>query len=370
MNSANPNRMRLVEKLAVTLVIGCLPMMVSAHHAVAPHYDTGLDLLIEDAVISEFRMVNPQSFLYFDAPGDDNEMSSWRCELRPAAVLRRNGWTDESFVAGQIVTVRGHPAIREDNVCLLQAVVLSDGTEIGPRSNLGGAGSGQDSAQGIENESRDRSFSLANGQPDISGDWVSLSFVRGGLGGASREQNNGFDPSEANLAAAESYDVRFDDPGLHCHPINVIQGWNHDANVNRITQLDDRIVLTYGFVDFVRTIYLDAEHPDRIEPTIGGHSIGTWEDDGLVVDTTAFLPGVLSHRIGILHSDQMHIIERFYYDEASRELVRDYVVEDPLYLNSPYVGQDRQRIATESYSPYDCADLSGKNNIRPGASGF
>lgn len=90
----------------------------------------------------------------------------------------------------------------------------------------------------------------------------------------------------------------------------------------------------------------------------------------LVVDTTAFLAGVLSHRIGILHSDQMHIIERFYYDKASRELVRDYVVEDPLYLNSPYVGQDRQRIATESYSPYDCADLSGKNNIRPGALGF
>ncbi len=172
-----------MKKLAVTLVIGCLPMMVSAHHAVAPHYDTGMDLLIEDAVISEFRMVNPHSFLYFDAPGDDNEMSSWRCELRPAAVLRRNGWTDESFVAGQIVTVRGHPARREDNVCLLQAVVLSDGTEIGPRSNLGGAGSGQDSAQGIENKSRDRSVSLANGQPDISGDWVSLSFVRGGTGG-------------------------------------------------------------------------------------------------------------------------------------------------------------------------------------------
>ena len=336
-----------------------------AHHAVAPHFDTGRDLFIENAVITELRIVNPHSYLYFDAPGNDNEMANWRCELRPAVVLRRRGWTDESFIAGQVVTIRGHPARREDNVCVLEAVVLADGTEIGPNSDLSRRTSGRGLGEGIANDSKDRSVPLDNGQPDISGDWVSLSFVRGGLGGASREQNQGFDPSDANLAAAEYYDVRFDDPALHCHPINIIQGWNHDRNVNRITQLDNRIVLTYGFVDFVRTIYLNSEHPDTFEPTIGGHSIGTWEDDVPVVDTAGFMPGVLSHRIGILHSDQMHVTERFYYDEARRERVRDYVVEDPLYLNTPYVGQDRQGIPTESYTPFNCTELSGRNNLRP-----
>lgn len=339
--------------------------VASAHHAAAPHYDLNKHLVIEGAVISELKMVNPHSFLYFDVPGENGEMTNWRCGLRPAVALIRQGWTKETFVEGQVVTIKGNPARREENVCLIEAIVLSNGREIGPTTSLTGEESTRDFARTIESDLRDRSAPVANGQPDISGDWVSVSFGRGGLGGQSRLPHNGFDPTEANLAAAETYDVRFDDPATKCHPINVIQGWNHDSNVNRITQLDDRVILTYGWMDFVRTIYLDSEHPEVLEPSVSGHSIGTWEDGVLVVDTVGFLPGVLSHRIGIMHSDQMHIAERFYYDEQSDQLVRDYVVTDPLYLGSPYVSQDRQRSSGLPYAPYNCTELSGKNNVRP-----
>jgi hypothetical protein len=349
--------------LALSLLVHA--HIVSAHHASGPHYFMDQSVTIEDAVISELKMVNPHSYIYFEALGDDDEMSGWRCSLRPATALLKQGWTDESFVEGQVVTIEGHPARREDNVCLITAITLSDGTEIGPNDSWPGADAVPGRSQVVVSDTRDRSEPLANGQPDISGDWVSLSFVRGGLGGQSRLPNNGFDPTEANLIAAEPYDVRFDDPATKCHVINIIQGWNHDANVNRITQFDDRVVLTYGWMDFVRNIYLDAEHPDNIVPSAGGHSIGTWEEGVLVVDTIGFLAGVLSHRAGILHSDQMHISERIYYEEASGELVRDYVVEDPLYLNTPYVAQDRQRVSAVPYTPYNCMELSGQNNIRP-----
>jgi hypothetical protein len=186
-----------------------------------------------------------------------------------------------------------------------------------------------------------------------------------GLPGADRGPYRGYDPSEANLAAAESYDVRFDDPALKCHPINIIQGWNHDNNVNEITQSDDKIVMQYGFMDFVRTIHLQSEHPLNLVPSLGGHSIGTWEDDVLIVDTIGFEPGVLEHLVGVLHSDQLHIVERIHYDADSKELVRDYVIEDPLYLNSPFTRQDKQGISAEPYTPFNCTELSGSNNIRP-----
>jgi len=64
---------------------------VQAHHASAPHYDRNNSVFIQDAVITEFKMVNPHSFVYFDAMGEDNKMANWRCELRPAVVLKRNG---------------------------------------------------------------------------------------------------------------------------------------------------------------------------------------------------------------------------------------------------------------------------------------
>lgn len=341
------------------------PVASLAHHASAPHFHVDQDIVIENAVISELKMVNPHSYLYFNVAGEENEMVTWRCGLRPASALLRQGWTNETFVKGQIVTIKGKPAKREDNVCLIETIVLADGKEIGPTSTLNGGSAGRDLMQDVESDPRDRSAPVANGQPDISGDWVSQSFVRGGLGGQNGKPYNGFDPTEVNLAAAEPYDIRFDDPALKCHPINIIQGWNHDANVNQIVQFDDRVVLTYGFVDLVRTIYLNAKHPEVLEPSIAGHSIGTWQGDVLEVHTTGFLPGVLSHRVGIFHSDQMRITERFFYDDASHELVRDYVIEDPLYLNTPYIAQDRQGVPTTAHQPYNCAELSGDNNIRP-----
>jgi len=130
-------------------------------------------------------------------------------------------------------------------------------------------------------------------------------------------------------------------------------------------QLEDRVVLTYGYVDFVRTIYLGGSHPDHFEPTIAGHSVGSWEEGVLTVDTVGFLPGVLSHRIGILHSDKLHVTEKFYMDEAKDELVRDYILEDSEYLNTPYIAQDRQKTSAMPFSEYNCTDLTGSNSIRP-----
>jgi len=60
----------------------------------------------------------------------------------------------------------------------------------------------------------------------------------------------------------------------------------------------------------------------------------------------------------------MHIVERFTFDPAAKTLTRVYTAEDPLYLKAPYTGQDVQMISDEPYVPYNCVELSGKNNIR------
>jgi hypothetical protein len=47
----------------------------------------------------------------------------------------------------------------------------------------------------------------------------------------------------------------------------------------------------------MRRIYTDGRpHPEDPDPTLHGHSIGHWEGDVLVVDTTAIAPRPTSHR--------------------------------------------------------------------------
>lgn len=179
-------------------------------------------------------------------------------------------------------------------------------------------------------------------------------------GGGARPQ-----PSEAGIAAAKDYEQPFDDPGLKCDIANIIFGWTHDQNVNEISQSGNTITLKYGYMDFVRSIHLDAEHPKGLKPTRGGHSTGKWEGDTLVVDTVALAPSVLIPMAGIQLSDKAHIIERFTLDPAGRTLTRNYVVEDPLYLRQSYSGRDVMAASKEPYTPYECEDLSGDNNKRP-----
>ena len=100
-----------------------------------------------------------------------------------------------------------------------------------------------------------------------------------------------------------------------------------------------------------------------------GHSIGWWEGDALVVDTVGFELGVLNHMdrsYGFsLHSDQLHVEERFEVSADGLTLTRDYTFEDPLYLQGAFSGQDSHSLTTEPYVPYACEELSGQNNLRP-----
>ena len=330
---------------------------VLAHHSSAPHFDRDSEVIVA-GVVTELKFVNPHAYLYFDEE-KDGERVGWRCELSSATRLARTGWSADMFSVGQKITVNGAPARREDNVCFLNSVTLDDGTVITRRDGV--TQTRQAATNAEPSQKAERPAYLENGQPNFQGPWVSRSFGRN-----SERIRANFTATEAGVAAVGGYEMEFDDPILRCHIVNIFNGWNHDQHVNDIIQTDDTITLQYGFMDFVRTIYVGMEkHPDDIEPNTGGHSIGRWDGDTLVVDTIGFEEGVLSHRDGMKHSDQMHSVERFHYDNEREYLVRDYTVTDPLYLVGETSGQDLMALSDVPYSPYNCLELSGDNNIRP-----
>jgi hypothetical protein len=328
-----------------------------AHHSSAPHFDRDIEITVE-GVVTELKFVNPHAYLYFDEE-KDGELIQWRCELSAANRLTRIGWSADMFTVGQRITVKGAPARREDNVCFLDSLTLEDGTVITRSAGLSEAVPVATTAE--PSQRAERPAYLENGQPNLQGAWVSKSFGRNGEGIRAR-----YTATETGIAAVGVYEVEFDDPILRCHVVNIFSGWNHDAHVNDIVQNGDTITLQYGFMDFVRTVHLGMEkHPDDFEPSTGGHSIGHWDGDTLVVDTVGFEEGTMSRRTGMKYSDQMHTIERFHYDPERDYLVRDYTVSDSLYLVGETSGQDFMALSDKPYTPYDCVELSGDNNIRP-----
>jgi MYXO-CTERM domain-containing protein len=176
-----------------------------------------------------------------------------------------------------------------------------------------------------------------------------------------------FPLTDAGRRAIEDFDgASSDNPRLRCEPTNILFDWTFEADVNRITQQDDRITLLYGSMGLERTIHLDlAEHPADLEPGVAGHSIGRWEGDVLVAETVGFTPGILSADARIPHSDRLRVVERFTLDPDRGALVRSYVGEDPLYLQKPYSGTDTVYLADVPYEPITCDDQSYRSDVTP-----
>ncbi len=109
-----------------------------------------------------------------------------------------------------------------------------------------------------------------------------------------------------------------------------------------------QIIQSPGFVAIlvemnhnVRIIRIDAEHlPQNIRPWLGD-SIGHWEDDTLVVETTNFNPGQ-SFRGSLRHyvymSQDAKVIERF-TRTGEREIQYDFEVHDPKIYTQVWKGE-------------------------------
>jgi hypothetical protein len=362
------------------LLISCIALPALAHHSAAPHFDLSREIRIA-GVVSRFEFVNPHAYVYFMVPAAGGAQQSWRCELAARATLSRLGWTPTTFVIGQKLTFKGAPAWREENVCTLNSFVREDGVEIDAHANLLSGGRGPAPLSVVQTITAKPVAASQSPTPDadarLAGLWVPRDQGGPGGRGARGPGGRGDGPPPAGgrggmpqatavgRAAAREYDQRFDDPAVHCSPANIIFGWMHDQNVNEIRVAAREVTLKYGYMDLVRTIHLDLmEHPKSIQAEVAGHSIGHWENGVLVVDTVGFAAGVLVPMAGLMHSARMHVVERFAVDATGNTLTRSYEVEDPLYLAAPYNGSDVVLRSSEAATPYNCVELSGRNNQR------
>src|SRR5580658_9351685 len=92
------------------------------------------------------------------------------------------------------------------------------------------------------------------------------------------------------------------------------------------------IFMVSGFMNSTRIIYLDGRKhtdPDVIISSFSGESVGHWEKDTLVVDTTGFVNDHHWIDNGIPASDALHVIERMRLIDKGATLEIQYTMTDP-----------------------------------------
>jgi hypothetical protein len=362
-----------------------------AHHGFGT-FEVNKTVNFPGATLTRLEFINPHSWLYFEVKDASGKLLKMRCEMRSAHVLRRSGWEQQMFRAGQRVDITASPDRADPGSCYLQTIVFENGTRMDRYGQYVKAPEGglKEVRGQIRAANANRPARRPSGEPNISGDWAPEQVVMAdprGTGGPlvrlstiAKPQANqpaadggrgrgaaapgprlygGTELTELGTSMAAAFTQK-DNPRFLCQTTSILFDWTFDGPVNRITQNRDTIVIEYGQFNLKRTVYTNMKaHPANIKPSRAGHSIGRWEGDTLVVDTVGFSPGVLN--APVRHSDKLHVVERFTLDPKTMRLTRQYEAEDPLYLKGKYTGQDTIEPADAPYVEDTCKEQKDVN---------
>lgn len=213
----------------------------------------------------------------------------------------------------------------------------------------------------------------ADEHPDFTGVWEAYASSAGaGRGGANTEL------TEEAITMRDAFVAQYGDdyvePGAFCVPPGLPATMMSMVSYPvEIIHSKDRVTMLAEYDMQVRRIFMDGRgHPDDLPPTRMGHSIGHWEGDELVIETTLLGEYLLG---GWPRTEQTIVEERIYRTtrqeagveasgfvqagESDDVLVFEYTVTDPVLYKEPrQVTMYYQRIPEDAFLEYDCpADL-------------
>jgi len=140
----------------------------------------------------------------------------------------------------------------------------------------------------------------------------------------------GLKPKPKALAVAKAWKPA-DDMTLDkvCSPPSIIYALQGPFPIE-IYQGTELIVMKLEYYDMVRIIFMNrTEHlPPDAPHTKVGDSIGHWESDTLVVDTTHLEAATITNN-GLFHSENAHVVERFRLGVEGKTLNATQEFEDP-----------------------------------------
>jgi hypothetical protein len=152
----------------------------------------------------------------------------------------------------------------------------------------------------------------ASGTPILQGVYQAIpaqATLAGGLKNAGSPAAIQLLPEAARQA--ESIDLK-SDPWKMCQLVGPFRMMAVERTKIELVQVSAMIVMLFEDLShgMMRNIYLRRGHPAKLEPTWLGDSVGRWEGDTLVVDTTGFNDQTWLNEKGAQHSPELHLVER------------------------------------------------------------
>lgn len=330
-------------RIPLTILALCLASAASGHHAFSAFYDTDNIGDIRGELIEIF-WINPHTS--FRIRTEDGEV--WNVETAPVNRLQRIG-LEGSVDVGDQVTFTGAFSRLGRNEVLATNMTLPSGEEVlldpgfARRLGLADRVAGNQGEEAIGSEA---AVEIAQ-QDGIFRVW-------------SRARSpDDRDPertlTEAALAAVDAWDPITDDPALRCVAPGMPVAMDTPFPI-AFEEGDGQILLRIEQWDGLRTIHMESV-PAEEDPadSIMGHSVGRWEGQTLVVETTN-ISWPYVDEFGTPKSEDYALVERFTFSEDNSAMVWEATATDPATYTGPaFLGSVSYAwVPGEEIKPYDC----------------
>src|SRR5438034_9738532 len=166
---------------------------------------------------------------------------------------------------------------------------------------------------------------------------------------AAREDDPGFEGSTA-----------YDDPEIRPLAERCLLGFSSTSgppilptyfynNLHQIVQSADSVMILTEMVHDARIIRMNAQHAPKNVRKWLGDSVGHWDGDTLVVDTTNFTDKTRFRG----STDNLHVIERFIRMDAGT-LRYQFTIDDPATWTKPWTGEYAWPMTDSRIYEYAC----------------
>lgn len=305
--------------------------VASVAPAIAHHSDAGIDMestVTIEGTVTEFHWRNPHVYFMVEAADASGQDVEWSVQMGSTITTARTGWTSDYLKPGDHVVARVHPEINGRPYAILESI----DKEGDASAALTAPGSSETLVPLPDGTARSDS---------LEGIWLAdRSKIVQYPGGFDGYFNAELKLTPKAAAAKAAYDpLSPDNPESQCigrpTPALIVSSQLYPIRID-LDEAAQRVVIQTEFWDEVRTVYMDGRgHPDSNVRLLSGHSIGHWDGDVLVVDTSNFSDHRSPYQIGVPSGAQKHVVETYRLIDEGRRVRVEFTLEDPEYIAEP-----------------------------------
>jgi Family of unknown function (DUF6152) len=328
----------LVPALMLAVLAGAQTAL--AHHAASGLYDGDGWITVRGRVDSVFWR-NPHVRFTLMVASEDGSEQPWQIEAGSVNSLERMGISQDVLEPGETIEVSGLPGRERENIAFARSIVSAEGEDVSLFFQL-------DKLDEHYELGRDKESADDDKPGDIFRVWVPVKVPNTGSGKLLLPL------TEPAVALRSQWDPA-DDPSLRCEPPGMPAAMDNPYPVE-FEDHGDTIVMRLEEWDGVRTFHMNPDPAaDPPAPSPMGYSVGRWDGDTLVVETSR-IDYPYFDDLGTPQSRRIHITERFDLDADNARLLWTGEIVDPVTFSEPVVLEIEWRyIPGNERKPYRCA---------------